>query len=166
MCKFCVWLPPTKIITIQIQIDSGRRQNRIPWLCVITSSIPFGIKLIFNSTISDALQGARFMSCHMKCFFLETPMSRADYMRIHSNYLPTDIRDQYQIDVLIEADGYIYIKTIKWMYGLNQASIISYNQTISHMDPHRGKILFFWSCAPKVQLLRALYNSRVDPCEK
>ena len=69
-------------------------------------------------------------------FFLETQMSRAEYMRIHSKYFPPDIRDKYEIEVLIAADGYVYIKIIKGMYGLNQAAIIVYNHIISHMDTH------------------------------
>ena len=63
-------------------------------------------------------------------------MSRAEYMRIRSKYLPPDIRDQYNIAVLIALDGCVYIKIIKGMYGLNQAAIIAYNQLISHMEPH------------------------------
>ena len=64
-------------------------------------------------------------------------MSRAEYMRIHSKYFPLDIRDQYDIEGLIAADGYEYIKIIKVMYGLKQADTIYYNQLISHMGPHR-----------------------------
>ena len=67
---------------------------------------------------------------------MENPKSRAEYIRTHSKYFPTDIRDQYQLDGLITADGYVYIKIIKLMYGLKQASIIAYNQLISHMEPH------------------------------
>ena len=92
--------------------------------------------MLFNSTISDARRGARFMSCDLKDFFLETPMSRADYMRIHSKYFPPYIRDRCDIEGLILADGYVYIKIIKVMYGLNQASIIAYDKLILHMDPH------------------------------
>ena len=69
-------------------------------------------------------------------FFLKTPMSRADYMRINSKYSPPDIRDRYEIEGLIAADEYVYIKIIKGVYGINQASIIAYNQLISHMEPH------------------------------
>ena len=76
------------------------------------------------------------MSCDLRDFFLETPMSRAEYMIIHSEYFPTDIRDQYKIDVLIAADVYVYIKIVKGMYGLKQAAIIVYNQLIFHMEPH------------------------------
>ena len=35
------------------------------------------------------------------------------------------------------ADGYVYIKIIKGMYGLNQEEIIVYNQLISHMEMHK-----------------------------
>ena len=64
------------------------------------------------------------------------PISRAEYMRIYSQYSPPDIRDRYKIEGLIAADGYVYIKIIKGIYGLNQAAIIAYNQLILHMEPH------------------------------
>ena len=63
-------------------------------------------------------------------------MPRADYIRIHSKYFPLGIRECYHIDVLVAADGCVYIKIIKGMYGIKQAAIIAYNQLISHMDPH------------------------------
>ena len=63
-------------------------------------------------------------------------MSRAEYTRIHSKYFPPDIRYRYEIEGLIVADGYVYIKTIKGVYWLKQAAIISYNQLIFHMEPH------------------------------
>ena len=57
-------------------------------------------------------------------------------MRIHSKYFPLDIRDQYQIEVLIAVDGYIYLKIIKGVYGLKQVAIIAYNQIILYMESH------------------------------
>ena len=63
-------------------------------------------------------------------------MSRVEHMRIHSKYFPLDIRSIYQINGLIAEDGYIYIKTIKGMYGFKHAAIISYNQLISHTDSY------------------------------
>ena len=35
-------------------------------------------KLLFNITISDVGRGAIFMSCELKDFFLENPISRAE----------------------------------------------------------------------------------------
>ena len=63
-------------------------------------------------------------------------MSSAKYMRIHSKYLAPDIRYRYDIEDLIAAYGYVYIKIIMGMYGLKQAAIIAYNQIILHMGPH------------------------------
>ena len=56
-------------------------------------------------------------------------------MRIHSKYSPPDIRDRYEIEGLLAADRYVYIKIIKGMCGLKQAAIITYNQLISYMGP-------------------------------
>ena len=63
-------------------------------------------------------------------------MSRKEYIRIHSKYFPPNIRALYHIDGLISEDGYVYIKIIKGVYGLKQATIIAYNQLISHMKPN------------------------------
>ena len=63
-------------------------------------------------------------------------MSRAENMRKYSKYLPPDTRHRYEIEGLIVADGYVYIKIIKGVYVLNQVAIIAYNQLISHMEPH------------------------------
>ena len=57
-------------------------------------------------------------------------------MRIHSKYFPPDSIYLYKIEGLIAADKYVYMKIIKGMYGLKQASIIAYNQLIYHMEPH------------------------------
>ena len=51
-------------------------------------------------------------------FFLGTPMSRAEYIKIHSKYLPPDIIALYQIDGLIYEYGYVCSKIIKGMHGL------------------------------------------------
>ena len=67
-------------------------------------------KLIFNSTISDAHKGARFLTLDIKDFFLQTYMKRAEYMRIHSKYFLDDIRQKYGIDFLVAEDGYVYCK--------------------------------------------------------
>ena len=57
-------------------------------------------------------------------------------MRIHSKYFPPDIRDRYKVDGLIAADGHVYIKIIKVMYGLKQETFIAYNQLIYNMEPY------------------------------
>ena len=63
-------------------------------------------------------------------------MSRENYTRIHSKYLPQGIISLYQIDGLIAEGGYVYINITKGMHGLKQVSIIAYEQLIFHIEPH------------------------------
>ena len=83
------------------------------------------------------------MSCDLNEFSLETLMSRVEYIRIHSKYSSPEIRERYHIEGLILVDGSVYIKIMKGMYGLKKAAIISYNQIISHMEPHGYYIVPF-----------------------
>ena len=67
-----------------------------------------------------------FLSCDMKDFFLETPMTRPEYLIIHSKYFCSEIREFYNIDDLISKNGCVYINISKCMYGLNQAFMVAY----------------------------------------
>ena len=83
-------------------------------------------KLILNSTISDAVLGARFMCADLKDYFLATFMANQEIMKIHYKYFPEDIRIKYNLDSKLSSDGYIYIKIKKGMYGLKQAAVMAY----------------------------------------
>jgi hypothetical protein len=45
-------------------------------------------KLLLNSTISDAEQGARFLCADLKDHFLASPMANPEYMRIKYKHSP------------------------------------------------------------------------------
>ena len=75
-------------------------------------------KILVNSTILDALNGARFMESDLKYFFLATPMDWNEYMKIHIKNIPQDIIDTYNLQNIVTPDKYIYIKTKKGMYVL------------------------------------------------
>jgi hypothetical protein len=93
-------------------------------------------KLIINSTISDAHKGARFLSADLKDHFLASPMEETEYMRIHSKYFLQDMREQYDIQNLIDQDGYVYVKIKKGMYGLKQAAILAYKHLVNILKPY------------------------------
>ena len=76
------------------------------------------------------------MNMDLKDFFLSTPMARFEYMRIHSKYIPPEIRALYMIDSLIDSDGCVYVEINKCMYGLKQAAAIAYQQLFKHIDGH------------------------------
>ena len=83
-------------------------------------------KLLFNSVISDAKDGARFCGMDLKDMFLQTPMLTPEYMKVPIKYFPQDIIDQYHLLDLLHSNGCIYIKIKKGMYGLKQASVLAY----------------------------------------
>ena len=83
-------------------------------------------KILLNSVISDAKNGARFCSMDLKDMFLHTPMLSPEYMKVHYRYFPQDIRTTYNLNDIVHSDGYIYIKIKKRMYGLKQAAILAY----------------------------------------
>jgi hypothetical protein len=66
-------------------------------------------KLLLNSTILDANQGAHFLCADLKDHFLASPMKDPEFMRLKYKYFPTDIRQQYNLDYFVASDGYIYI---------------------------------------------------------
>ena len=55
-------------------------------------------KLLFNSVISDAHKGARFMSINLRNMFLMTIMKEPEYMKVNYKYFPQDIRDKYGLN--------------------------------------------------------------------
>ena len=92
-------------------------------------------KLLINSVISDAKDGARFMSADLKDFFLQSIMPEAEYMKIPWKYFPTDIRTRYKLHDKVHKD-YIYVRIRRGMYGLKQAAILAYDQLVAHLKPH------------------------------
>ena len=89
-------------------------------------------KILLNSTISDAKNGAKFMSCDLKDFFLASPMAKSEYMKVPIKYFPPDIIAQYKLDGLVK-NGYVYIEVMKGMYGLKQAAVLAYYQLATHL---------------------------------
>ena len=91
-------------------------------------------KMLFNSVISDADKGAKFINCDLKDHFLESPMKEAQYMRIRWDQIPEDIKTTYNLQSMRHGD-YIYIKIKKGMYDLKEPAILAYNKIILHLTP-------------------------------
>ena len=92
-------------------------------------------KLLVNSVISNAHDGARFMSCDLKEFFLASTMERPEYMRIPWKYIPDDIRRKYELEGK-RYNNFVYVKIKRGMYGLKQAAILAYVQLVEHLSKH------------------------------
>ena len=92
-------------------------------------------KVLINSVISDAKEGARFMTADIKDYFLATPMARPEYMKVQYKHLPDDIRKKYNLQVKVTPNNYIYIRINKGMYGLKQAAVLAYNNLQRCLKP-------------------------------
>ncbi len=80
-------------------------------------------KLLFNSVIST--QGTRFMTMDIANFHLMTPLKRPEYVKIKLSDIPEEIIVKYKLHNLANADGSVYIKANRGMYGLPQLGLIA-----------------------------------------
>ena len=94
-----------------------------------TSSIPTA-KTVLNSVISTP--AARAFTCDVKNFYLNTPMARAEYMKIHIRNIPKAIMDYYKLWGLVYKD-HVYVRITKGMYGLPQAGRLANDQLIKFL---------------------------------
>ena len=90
-------------------------------------------KILLNSTISQSAKGCRFMTLDIKDFFLKTAMTEYEYMCIHNKYFIGAIREKYNINNIMAADGFVYCKIKKGMYGLKQAARLAYDDLKQHL---------------------------------
>jgi len=81
------------------------------------------IKLVVNSVVSTP--NAKYLTLDLKDFYLNTPMARPEYIRIKLADIPEDVIERYNLRELVDADGYVYCRVEKGMYGLPQAGIIA-----------------------------------------
>ena len=96
-------------------------------------------KLLINSVISQSAKGCRFMTLDIKDFFLQTDMQESEYMRINSKYFFKDIKDRYNLHDKINADGFVYCRIKKGMYGLKQAARLAYDDLKEHLAKYGYK---------------------------
>ena len=56
------------------------------------------IRILLNATASE---GARFFTADIKDFYLGTPLTRKEYMRVSIKHIPLDIQQKYNMAPLI-----------------------------------------------------------------
>jgi hypothetical protein len=92
-------------------------------------------KIHINSIISDAHKGARHLGLDIKNYFLGTPMTYFQYIRVPTSVIPKEVWDDPRYTIDIAADGYVYLEIRRGMYGLKEAAIIAFNQLVAKLDP-------------------------------
>ncbi len=92
------------------------------------------VKLLINSVISTP--GARFFTMDIKKIYLNTPMTRYEYMRLKLADMPDDTIEHYKLRDVATPDGYVYCEIQKGMHGLPQAGIIAQELLAKGLKEH------------------------------
>jgi hypothetical protein len=92
------------------------------------------VKLLINIIISTP--GAKFMTMDIKDFYLNTPMTRYEYMRLKMSDMPDGVIEHYNLREIATPDGFIYCEIQKGMYGLPQAGIIAQELLADRLQNH------------------------------
>ena len=71
---------------------------------------------------------ARFLCLDISNMYLNTPLDRFEYMKMHLRNIPQEIIGQYKLTNLVAPNGYVYIEIRRAMYGLKQSGFIANKQ--------------------------------------
>ena len=96
-------------------------------------------KLHINSTISDAHKGARYFGIDLKNFYLDTPMTYYQYIRVLPKMIPKEVWDDPRYTIHISANRFVYLEIRRGMYGLKEAGVLAFEQLARHLAPHGYK---------------------------
>jgi len=102
---------------------AGGDQTNFPGEVATPTADMLVAKILMNSVVST--KGARFMTMDISNFYLNTPMSRPEYIRIRISDIPDEIIKEYNLKEKVTTNGSIYIQVNKGMYGLPQAGLMA-----------------------------------------
>lgn len=89
-------------------------------------------KLFLHSVISEH---KFWMTIDIKDYYLNTPLSRSEYIRIPLKLIPDDIIASYSLTPYISNNSILF-EIKKGMYGLPQAGLLAQQQLIPHLAKH------------------------------
>jgi hypothetical protein len=89
-------------------------------------------KTLINSTLFT--EDAAMMMMDIKKYYIGTPLPRFEYMRMLLSRFPKEIVRKYNLTALA-VDGWVYIETLKGMYGLKQAGLLANQLLQTHLAP-------------------------------
>jgi hypothetical protein len=101
-------------------------------------SAPTGSLITYKLHCNDIIstKGARCMNMDIHNFYLNTPLPKPEYMKIHISLIPQEIIDVYELWNIVDDQGYVFIQINKGMYGLPQAGILAYQLLVARLGQH------------------------------
>jgi hypothetical protein len=113
---------PQKDDPNQVQITVGGNLINYPGELTTRTADLTTAKILWNSTISTP--GARFACADIENMYLQTPMSRYEYMQIRADLIPAAFKDAYSLWDKIY-NRHIYMEIRRGCYRLPQTGILA-----------------------------------------
>jgi hypothetical protein len=95
-------------------------------------------KILINSVLSTP--GARTGAIDISNFYIHNDLKEYQYMRFHISMIPQEIIDEYNLQDIVDSDGWCYAEIRKAMYGLKESGFIA-NRTIRRITRKRLHIV-------------------------
>jgi hypothetical protein len=92
------------------------------------------IKIHINSTISRAKKGAKYLCIDIGNMYLNTKLLAPQYMRIHIDLIPEEIREEYNTDEFMDENGFVYMDVTGAIYGLAQSGYLANQDLIKNLS--------------------------------
>jgi hypothetical protein len=131
---FCVNYRPKKDDPNRMRLTIGGNNVNFPGDCGTPTVDMVTVKLHLNSVIST--KGACYCTIDLKDFYLMTPMTHPEYMRMKIKDLPKEFVTMYNLANKATSDGYVCIKIQKGMCGLLQAGILAQELLEQRLNKH------------------------------
>ena len=87
------------------------------------------VKTLIQSVVSD---DAHWMTADIKDYYLMTPLTRSEYIRISVKLLPVAIIEKYHLTQFIHNEK-VLVEVTQGMYGLPQAGLLAQQRLIAHL---------------------------------
>jgi hypothetical protein len=91
-------------------------------------------KLQVNATLSTP--HARQVNWDLENFYLNTPLDRHKFMKIHISLIPDEIINEHNLLEKVDENGWVYIRVEKGMYGLPQSGLLANDLLRERLAPH------------------------------
>ncbi len=135
--KFVCELKPNKEEVERTRLTMGGDKVNYPFEVGTPTAEMLLVKTHVNSVISTP--NARYMTLDIGNFYLNTPMVRPEYLKLHLSQIPEEVIDEYNLRKIATPDGYVYIEVTKGMYGLPQAGLLANELLEKRLNEHGYK---------------------------
>ena len=118
--------------TFRVRGTIGGDQMNYPGeISADTAAMPV-VKLLLQSVISDDL---KWMALDIKDYYLNTPLPRAEYIRIQRKLIPDALMGKHLLKPYLTNNSILF-EVKQGMYGLPQAGYLGQRRLVDHLAKH------------------------------